>query len=176
MGRDKAFLTFPPGSGETLIARQAALLRSVGIVELIISGRPNVDYSVPTARIVTDTVDNAGPLAGLAAILAASRQPWVLVVAVDLPFLTSAYLERMLLAGAGHTGVVPHGPHGYEPLVALYPRTLLAAADTALANRQLSLQALIQAGVATSELKSLGISAADIPLFANWNNPADVRT
>ena len=130
MGRDKAFLPFPPPDGPPLIARQAAVLRSLGIHDLLISGRPDVDYTttIPDARIVTDTLADAGPLAGLTAILTAARHPWVLVLAVDLPHLTPAYLRTLVATGAGRTGVVFHGPHGYEPLAALYPRTLLADA------------------------------------------------
>lgn len=173
MGRDKAFLTV---DGTTLIARQAALLRSVGIDDLIISGRAGIDYAVPDARVVTDQISDAGPLGGLSAILGAARHPWVLVIAVDLPHLTPSYLKKVLSAGEGHTGVVPHGPHGYEPLVALYPRTLLATTQAALSAGQFSLQHFVQNEVSKSGLTSLNISEIEVPLFTNWNTPADTQT
>lgn len=173
MGRDKAFLTV---DGTPLIARQAALLRSLGIEDLIISGRAGVDYTVPDARVVTDPIADAGPLSGLSAIFGAARHPWVLVIAVDLPHLTPSYLQKVLSAGGCHTGVVPHGPHGYEPLVALYPRSLLPSAETALAAGQFSLQRFIESEVVKSSLIPLEISEIESVRFTNWNTPEDTRT
>ena len=170
MGRDKAFISL---NGQSLIARQAALLRSLGIDDLIISGRPDVDYAIPGARIVTDPVANAGPLAGLAAILNAARHPWVLVIAVDLPLLTPEYLQKLITIGAGLTGAVPHGPRGYEPLAALYPRRLLPHVERALAARRFSLQTLIENSVQLTELNKVEIDPSELPQFANWNTPQD---
>ncbi len=175
MGRDKAFLPFPAPDGPPLIARQAALLLSLGIHDLVISGRPDVHYAlaIPEARVVIDSVPDSGPLAGVAAILAAARHPWVLIIAVDLPHLTSGFLQTLIDAGNGRTGVVPQGPQGYEPLVALYPRSWLPAVQIALAKRHLRLQSLIQSAVADSTLTPLPISGRDLPLFANWNSVPD---
>ena len=172
MGRDKAFLTV---DGTTLITRQAALLRSLGIDDLIISVRAGVDYAVAGARLVTDPISDAGPLGGLTAIFSTARHPWVLVIAVDLPHLTPSYLQKVLSAGGGRTGVVPHGPHGYEPLVALYPRSLLAAAETALAAGQFSLQRFIGVELARFNLISLEISEIELIRFTNWNTPDDTQ-
>jgi molybdopterin-guanine dinucleotide biosynthesis protein A len=172
MGRDKAFLTV---DGTPLIARQAALLRSLGIDDLIISGRTGVDYAVPGARVVTDSIADAGPLGGLSAIFAAARHPWVLVIAVDLPRLTPSYLQKVLFAGGGHTGVVPHGPHGYEPLVALYPRSLLSKAEIALTAGQFSLQRFIESEVSKHSLIPLEISEIESVQFTNWNTPEDTQ-
>ena len=170
MGRDKAFI---PLHGQTLVAHQAALLRSLGIDDLILSGRPDIDYGIPDARLVTDTVPDAGPLAGLAAILKAARHPWVLVLAVDLPKITPAYLQTLLITGSGRIGVVPHGPHGYEPLAALYPRSLLPRMESCLAEGRFSLQSLIEKSVQLAELKKVEITPDDLPQFANWNTPQD---
>jgi molybdopterin-guanine dinucleotide biosynthesis protein A len=171
MGRDKAFLTL---DGVPLITRQVALLRSLGIDDLLISGRSGVDYTVPSARVVIDQVADAGPLGGLSALLAAARHPWVLVIAVDLPYLTADYLQSLLAAGNGHTGIVPHGPRGYEPLVALYPRSLLARLESALAENRLGLQKLLQAAVEESVMQSREITSAERSLFTNWNTPQDI--
>jgi molybdopterin-guanine dinucleotide biosynthesis protein A len=173
MGRDKAFLPMPP-DGAPLISRQAKLLSQVGCDELLISGRPGVAYRVPGARVVTDPVPASGPLAGLVALLSAARNPWVLVIAVDLPHLTASYLEKLLAASQGTTGIVPLGPNGFEPLVGLYPKKILPLIERALAEGRLSLQPLLHAAVAEGSLRALVIEAAEHPLFANWNTPGDV--
>lgn len=173
MGRDKAFLQL---GNETLVARQTRLLRELGITDLLLSGRPGVDYGVPDTRIVTDSVADAGPLAGLAGVLATARHAWVLVVAVDLPRLTPEYLEKLIRAGAGRHGAVPLGDHGFEPLVALYPTTLLTHIERALREKRLGLQPLIQTAVNEGLMVALPITADERPLFTNWNTPDDTRS
>lgn len=176
MGRDKAFLPFPSPDGPPLIARQAALLRSLGIRDLIVSGRDGIDYTaaVPEARVVTDVISDSGPLAGLAAILAAARHPWILVVAVDLPRMNAFYLRKLLSISDGQSGVVPRGPHGFEPLVAVYPRHALTRLKICLETRQLGLQSLLNKMTESTDFKSVDIMETELPLFLNWNSPADM--
>ena len=174
MGRDKAFLPMPP-DGAPLIARHATLLRSLGTDDLLISGHAGVDYGVANARVVTDSVTDCGPLGGLATLLAAARHPRVVVIAVDLPHMTAAYLNKILAACNNCTGVVPLGPSGYEPLVAVYPKSFQAVIQAALAAGRLSLQPLIQAAVTDSILLPLPIAESERTLFTNWNTPADLN-
>ncbi|HEY9248839.1 MAG TPA: NTP transferase domain-containing protein, partial [Rariglobus sp.] len=152
-----------------------SLLRGLGITDLILSGRAGTDYAriLPDARVVTDPVADAGPLAGLAAVLAAARHPWVLVLAVDLPCMSAAYLQNLLRCGNGLAGVAPHGPHGYEPLAALYPQNILPRVENALAERRWGLQGLLQGLIQDATIKALEINQADLALFANWNTPED---
>lgn len=178
MGRDKAFLPFPAPDGPPLIARQAAVLRELGITDLLISGRPETDYAstVPGARIVFDAVPDAGPLAGLMAALAAARHEHILVLAVDLPRMTAGCLRNLLAAASPPAGIVPLGPQGYEPLAALYPRTLLPLLDRALASRDLGLQPLVQSAREAALLKPFPLSATDLPHYTNWNSPQDLAS
>lgn len=173
MGTDKAFLAL---DGVPLVARQTALLRAVGLDDILISGRAGIDYTAiaPDARVVLDPVSDAGPLAGLAALLDVARHPWVLVIAVDLPFLTPDYLRKLLATGGGRVGVVAEGPRGFEPLVALYPRALLTPIHAALTEKNFQLQALLRNAVDAGLMASIHITDVERPLFANWNTPADV--
>ncbi|MCS6243116.1 MAG: molybdenum cofactor guanylyltransferase [Opitutus sp.] len=174
MGRDKAFLP-APNTGIPLIAHQAALLRSLGTDDLLISGKAGVDYGIPGARVVTDAVADRGPLGGLAAVIAAARHTQVLVIAVDLPHLTDAYLKKIIAAAHGSIGVVPQGPDGFEPLVAVYPKGFHPLIEAALAAARLSLQPLIQAAVTDSILLPLPIAERERLLFTNWNTPIDLN-
>lgn len=65
MGTDKAFLLI--GNG-VLIERQLDCLRESGVAELLISERPEVDYSRFAVKVVYDDQPDAGPLAGVAAV------------------------------------------------------------------------------------------------------------
>ncbi len=173
MGRDKAFLTLADGT--TLVAHQAALLRSIHVNDLLISARPHTDYPVPGAHRVYDTVPDAGPLAGIAAALAHSTQPHLLALAVDLPRITAALLKSLLDHTTPGVGAVPSTPRGFEPLCAVYPNTpdSRAALAAALASHDLSLQNLLNTAVTSGWMRPVPVAEADLPAFANWNTPQD---
>ena len=76
-----------------------------------------------------------GPLAGISTALAATRLPWNLIVACDLPYLSSAWLEWLLSRAIRSRGqvVIPHTGRGLEPLAAVYQRECGAPIAAALA-------------------------------------------
>jgi molybdopterin-guanine dinucleotide biosynthesis protein A len=78
--------------GETIFARQVKLL-APRVAEILVAGPAIEGY-----RNVRDRIDGAGPLAGIAAGLAASRTPWLLVMAGDMPHVTSQLVEDLLAA------------------------------------------------------------------------------
>jgi molybdenum cofactor guanylyltransferase len=171
MGRDKALIEI---DGQTLVARQAALLRSIWAREVIISGRPGVSYGVEGARVVYDAWIDAGPLAGLAAGLEAAASSWTMVLAVDLPLVTVDLLRRLIAARCEGCGVVPVGRNGYEPLAALYPRSILFQIEENLRAGRLRMQDLVEAAVASGQLAAWPLSADDQQLLLNWNVPSDL--
>lgn len=183
MGRDKALLPHPV-SGLPLLVHQAALLRSLpGCAELLLSAPADRGYALggplAGARLVSDAAPDCGPLAGLAAALAAASRPRLLVLAVDLPFVTPAYLSALLADATSETGVAPrHADDLFEPLCAVYPVSpdSRAAVAAALTRRELSLQRLLSAACATGWIRPLPLAAPDLPLLANWNTPTDTTT
>ena len=174
MSRDKAFLHLADGT--TLVAHQAALLRSIHVNDLLISARPHTDYGVPSAHRVYDTLPDTGPIAGIAAALAHSTQPHLIALAVDLPHLTARFLKTLIEHTSPEVGAVPATPHGFEPLCAVYPNTPTsrAAIAAALASHDLSLQHLLRAAVDSGWMRSVPIPEADLPQFTNWNSPQDI--
>jgi molybdopterin-guanine dinucleotide biosynthesis protein A len=77
--------------GRTIFERQVAALAPL-VAEIVVSShRPLADY-----RTVTDAVADAGPLAGIAAGLAAAATPWLFVIAGDMPHLHRAFLELVM--------------------------------------------------------------------------------
>lgn len=171
MGRDKAWL---PLVGQPLLARQIELVRELAPEEIFISGRTVTDYTSFGCPVLTDEFADAGPLAGIAAGLEAASAPLVLVLAVDMPEMTSAMLRELLERCVSGTGVVPRVNRRLEPLAAFYPK---AAAPLAvdLLKRQLEVvrtfaEECKQAGLISVQ----DVAEADWKCFANWNSPDDL--
>jgi len=130
MGRDKALLPF---GGRPLAVWIAERVKEVcGAVTLVGS---RVKYSGLGLPVVEDTFSGQGPLAGIHSALLHSIARFNLVVGCDMPYLSTAFLKRLLeIAQSGEADVVvPESEaFGYEPLCAVYTGACLAAMEEAL--------------------------------------------
>jgi len=169
-GSDKALARW---RGRRFLDHQLRLLRALRPAQLIISGRPAVNYAVADATVVLDAVPGQGPLGGLAAVLAAATAPHVLVLAVDLPAMSRSFLRSLLARRATGVGVVPRTAAGWEPLAAVYPREILPLVRRHLGGRRFALHQLIDAGVAAGLLVEARISGDRAGVFRNVNTPED---
>lgn len=172
MGRDKALL---PVEGRTLLARQVALAWALRPAEVWVAGRAQEDLGGADARGILDAVPGAGPLGGLLAVLEATRAAHVLLVAVDLPALTQAFLARVAAARAPGVGVAPRTRRGWEPTAAVYPAERAPAARRALVEGRRALSALVDEAIEGRWMRALAVDAAEEPLLVNWNRPGDWR-
>ncbi|MEO6970569.1 MAG: molybdenum cofactor guanylyltransferase [Chthoniobacterales bacterium] len=163
MGRDKAFLEY---EGQPLWQRQLATLQKLSPEHLIISGPARGEWS--DCEVVEDAVTNAGPLAGVAAALQKCTTPLLVVLAVDLPRMTSEFLSSLLDLG----GAVARGPHGFEPLAAVYPTACTSLAVQALRSGDFSMQSFIHESIKKGLLAARETSQSD--LFTNLNTPSDL--
>lgn len=96
-------------------------------------------------RRVRDHYEDAGPLAGLHAGLLAAETPWLLVVACDMPFITTDVLHTLLDARSPDAdAVVARTPDGRShPLCACYHRRVLPTVEAHLAAGTLAMHALL---------------------------------
>ncbi len=90
MGQDKGALPF---GAETMLERVVRILRGVA-GEVVVVGRAGRRLPAGVAA-VHDAVEDLGPLAGLAAGLAASRSDLNFVVACDMPLINPLVLQRL---------------------------------------------------------------------------------
>lgn len=169
MGREKALLPF---RGGLLWQHQAAQLLALEPAELLISAKRAQSFA--GYRVVFDDVSAAGPLAGIVALLSAAATDGVMVLAVDMPFVTAEFLKALLQASASG-GVIPLTQRGYEPLAAFYPKAALPLAQNLLHSADRSLQnfarQLIEAGLGVPH----HLTAGDEPMFRSLNSPDDWR-
>jgi len=80
--------------GKSIFQRQvAALLPCVSEIIVSVGSAPR---DVPGYRTVHDHVADVGPLAGIAAGLAACTTEWLLVIAGDMPFVDRGLIDLLL--------------------------------------------------------------------------------
>lgn len=113
--------------GARIIDRVAEALRGVTPDIIVAANAPDAANWLPGVPVHPDLRPRRGGLAGVEAALALGRD--VLVVAWDMPFVTSALLEAVAgLAEPGVPLVAPESesPHGCEPFCAFYAQDIRA--------------------------------------------------
>lgn len=137
-GSDKAWALF---DGRPLIVHLLEQLRAqVGSV-LISANHELPRYEGLGCAVVTDTI-GAGPLAGIAALLAGCMTDWLLVVPCDALVIPADWADRCLqqaLASDAEAVVLDDGER-LHPTFCLVQRSLLPRVETALNAGQYGLQ------------------------------------
>ncbi len=176
MGCNKAWLDY---QGQPLWQHMRDLLLQAGCKQVLISGAIDGDEGI--AGAVPDPVAGLGPLAGIAAVIAAHGNAladgWLLVVPVDLPRLTADTLRLLAMPGTRVAAAHFRDQMRDHALPALLHNTTafrrhLAAALHATDNRKRSVTALHAA---------LGAHAIALPpaladTLTNTNTPAEWAT
>jgi molybdopterin-guanine dinucleotide biosynthesis protein A len=129
-GQHKAFLEV---DGRTIADRTVALFQELFAEILVASDRPEPWERFPV-RVVSDPIRGAGPLAGIAAGLAAARGSLVFVAAGDMPALSRDVVSNLVARARElpETVVVPRLEGRPEPLHAVYPTSLAGVTHRAL--------------------------------------------
>lgn len=171
MGRDKAWIEH---AGQPLIALAVGKARQLGITEVFISGRPDVEYSTLACPILLDLAPGFGPLSGIERGLHACGSALLLVLAVDLPHMTVGFLRKLVSRCDHLTGVVAQLDGEPEPLVAIYPKRCHMLVREAVARSRPAARHFVAACLKERAVGMFPVAAGDAPCFANWNHPADI--
>ena len=170
MGTDKAFVEF---RGQTLLARALQLIGSVTSHFAIVGAREKFDRF---GHVVEDVFPGCGPLGGIHAALKSSTKELNLILAVDLPLVSSELLE-FLIERAHHGTVVtaPEAGDRLQPLCAVYRPAFAQVAEQALKEGKNKIDAIFDrvscSVVGEAELTAAGFSP---DMFRNLNTPDDV--
>jgi molybdenum cofactor guanylyltransferase len=173
MGADKAFVEL---DGRTLLARALDLTRSV-TPEVRIVG--DAAKFAPFASVVEDVFRGCGPLGGIHAALRASPTELNVILAVDVPFVSSAllqYLIRRARASALATVTVARADGRWQPLCAVYRRDFADAAEYALRAGRYKIDTLFESihvqVITQEELEAAGFSSR---MFRNLNTREELQ-
>jgi molybdopterin-guanine dinucleotide biosynthesis protein A len=171
MGEDKATLLF---RGRPLWQNQLDILRNVGPEAIFVSARTNPAWRPTDAEFVEDAPPSRGPLSGIAATISRMTSEHLLVLGIDMPFMSPDYLRKPVDRVHPGRGAVPMIDDRAEPLAAIYPRTAKSEFVKALAGENFSLQPLIARLITAGKLQPLKVSDEERALFRNLNEPGDL--
>jgi len=173
MGKDKAWLEV---GGQPLLARAVSTVRDSGIEEILISGRAGTDYSALRCPVLLDLEPGCGPLSGIERAFEATGAPLLLVLAVDLPNMTAAFLRKLAGRCDPLTGAVPKLSGQLEPLAAIYPKRCRFIALDCLLKCRRAARDFADACLREHAIRTFSVARADIGCFENWNSPGDITT
>jgi molybdopterin-guanine dinucleotide biosynthesis protein A len=166
-GQDKPGLVV---GDDTLIASVVRAGASAGARQVIVVGpeRPGLDG----ASFVREEPPGAGPVPALKRGLAEASQPWVAVLAADLPFLRAGHLDTLLRAAGGQPGAVLVDEAGRPQWLAGCWRTG-ALRRAAAGYHHDSLRGLL--GPLAPALVRLTPTRGDPPPWLDCDTPEDLR-
>jgi len=172
MGQDKATLLF---RGSPMWQIQLQLLRELKPTELLVSAQADPPWRPSDAKFVADAEPSCGPISGIAAALSRISNDYLIVIAIDMPFMTESYLRSLCERIEPGRGVVPMIENRAEPLATVYPRDAKAEFHDALSGDDFSLQSLVRTLIAADKLFPIQVSDSEKDLFRNLNEPPDLK-
>ena len=158
MGRREKF--FLPCSGGTFGQRILDALAPLPVVRLSVrEEEPFRDIGLP---LVADRYPDTGPMGGICTALEQCSEEALFVVACDMPHLNRETVER-LLKRFQKTGslTVAWTDRGPEPLLGIYPRTVLPEIRNQMAQKQYRMRDFLARVPLTSVLLDPDSKAAD---------------
>jgi len=170
MGRPKALLLF---DGEPLIAHIVATLRRQ-FADVVVVAAPDQDLPSLPVTLVHDQVAYQGPVGGLCYGMAAAREDVCFVTSCDSAFLNTSLIAHLVSRISGHDVVVPRWEGRFQPLHAVYRRSVLPVLEDQLARGELRPVYLFD------KVRTLSIGEEEIrrfdpdgASFFNMNTPGD---
>jgi molybdenum cofactor guanylyltransferase len=168
MGTDKSQLLI---ENQTFVERIADSLLTITDSVRLVGGRENSKLPV-----VADVYPQWGALGGLHAAVTACRREWAILVACDLPFVTSELFFRLASLCENYDAVVPIQQDGrLQPLCALYRAKTCAHWATGLieAGRRRPLDLIENVNTRRVAFAEIANLAQAERFFVNINTPED---
>lgn len=163
----------PTSSGEPIVVRLVRVGREAGLDVVLVGDAAPYRELLPDVPALPDDPEGTGPLGGLSALVRSMPSGHAIAVACDMPFVTSAVLERLASHPSSATILAPRrsldGP--FEPLLARYAiGTVRPALDRALADGLRSFQSFFS----RVDVEPLAIDAELEAALVDWDSPDDV--
>lgn len=171
MGQNKALLKL---GDKVIIERIARILQTLSSDVMIISNHPQ-SYKFLQLPVYPDEIRGCGPLGGIYTALIHAKNDNCVVVACDLPFITTNLLQ-FLCENSGQSDVVVfESSSGIEPLLAVYNKRCLPVIKEQIKNKHLKVSDFYDK-VKTRVIRIDPEHAFfDEKVFTNINTPEDLE-
>jgi molybdenum cofactor guanylyltransferase len=178
MGRDKASIEIDRVPMVRRIYNAAAGCREIVPAQIAIV-TPWIDryrsILPATCRSIAEPTPPQGPLVAFASGLAEISTAWVLLLACDLPNLSTSLLQSWIdelpsIPDRSMAYLPKHAQKGWEPLCGFYRHSCQESVQTYINNGGRSFQGWLKMNVITE------IPIADPTCLVNCNTPADLAT
>lgn len=172
MGRPKALLIF---DGEPLITHLVCRLKSL-FTDTVVVAAPEQELPPLQATLVRDEVAYQGPVGGIYYGLRAAKGEVCFVTSCDVPFLNLSLITHLTSQIANYDVVVPYWQGRFQPLHALYRRSVAPLLKDQLERGELRPIFLYE------KVRTCKVSEDDLRRFdpeglsfLNMNTPEDYR-
>jgi molybdenum cofactor guanylyltransferase len=170
MRADKVFLEL---NGQTLLARALKLAGTVTPVVRLLGDRQRL---AAFGTVIEDIYPERGPLGGIHAALTSATTNFNLMLAVDLPFISTEFLRYLVAQaeGSNATATLPRTGGMFQPLCAVYRKEFGAVAERSLLAGKNKIGALFnQVNTRVIEEQEMSHSGFTVEIFRNLNTPVE---
>lgn len=159
-------------NGETIIERTLRVVTEAQLDAVLVGDLDAYDALANVSRIADATTVN-GPLAGLHALLDHAGERASIALACDMPFLTTALLQRLATESPDAVLLAPRSLDNkkWEPLCARYGSTMLPVLRAAIEGGDRSFQQVLSRVHVTELLLNDEERSATV----DWDTPEDVQ-
>jgi len=168
MGTDKSVL---PIEGQPMVEHICEQLRN-SFTQILISANDVEKLAFLGFEVIKDKIPGQGPLMGIASALEASANELNFVVACDIPHINLGCVREMLMEAvrSGVDVVVPTtGDERYEPLFAVYRKSVLEAINEVLSSGGCKISDVF------TRCRVRYIELGDAEWFTNLNTTAEYK-
>ena len=143
--------------------------------DAIIISNDNNHFSDAQLPVYSDLVKNCGPLGGIYTALYYAREKWVAVLPVDMPLLNLKIYRMLYPSCNADKPVVACSHKGLEPLVSIWPVSVLPYLKLQIEEQDFRLYYLLK------KLQAIEINFASLPdyehhWFENINYKKDIKS
>ena len=173
MGADKALL---PYGEKNLLQRTLQTVSAIAETTYIVGPR---ERYAEFGNVIEDIYPGSGPLGGIHAALQGTGTDLNLILSVDMPLMTTAFLSWLTERArtAQEVIVVPDAAGGLQPLCAIYRPSVREAAERVLRNGDYKIGHLFSQVptriITEQEIVASGFSTN---IFQNINTPEEYQT
>ncbi len=169
MGMDKVLMTV---EGKSLLEGTLEKISSVFDKTLVV-GHHRPEFDGLMVKSQPDLIPGCGALGGIFTGLSLSRTPYIFAAACDMPFLDTDMIRKIAGLRRSADAVVPLGPKGYEPLLAVYSTKCIDNFRESLENGVFRIMAALQGLEVSHPRLPEAVKKSRDPLH-NLNTPEDL--